>query len=82
MPAAADPNAVHWSPTRAGFVRLADFGSADHPNWPADASPISAKAHKALLEGQAQGRQIASGKDGKPILIDPPKLSALKETRA
>jgi len=42
-------------------------------NTPADAVEITREQHAALLEGQSQGKVIASDSKGRPVLQDPPK---------
>lgn len=53
--------ALFYSP--AGF-----FDDAIHPAIPADAVQITAARHRALLAGQADGRRIVTGDDGRPRL--------------
>lgn len=38
---------------------------------PTDAVEITVKEHAALLSGQVSGKQIVSGADGRPSLVDP-----------
>lgn len=38
---------------------------------PTDAVEITVKEHAALLSGQVSGKQIVSGTDGRPSLVDP-----------
>lgn len=57
---------IYYSATANGF-----YGS-DHPSRPADCIEITADEHVALLDGQAQGRIIRGGADGRPELVDRP----------
>lgn len=42
---------------------------------PAGAVEISDEEHAALIEGQAAGRIIAAGSDGRPVLLERPTLT-------
>ncbi len=58
----------YHSKTTGGF-----YDSNVHGNdIPADAVEITAAEHQALLEGQSTGKIIATGPDGRPVLVDPP----------
>lgn len=59
--------AIYFSPAALGF-----FSSELHSQLPADAIDITPQAHEALLAGQAEGKFIAAGPGGAPMLIDPP----------
>jgi len=63
----------------------ASTGGFYHPDIhgdsiPEDAVKITAKQHQALLDGQAAGKQIVAGKNGKPRLaeVTPDLLGACK----
>lgn len=45
-------------------------------NIPADAVEITSEQHAELLSGQSGGLVITSGPDGRPVLQDPPPLTA------
>lgn len=53
---------ITWSPTTGGFYHAEIHGDG----VPDDAVPITALRHKQLLAGQAAGRAIVAGADGKP----------------
>lgn len=55
-----------------------------HPNIPADAVDITDAEHASLIKGQEQGKVIAPGQDGRPILTDPltPKVHAVSRRQA
>lgn len=55
-----------WSPSSKGF-----FCDAIHGAIPDDAVEISAEEHADLLNGQATGKLIVAGDDGRPTLRDP-----------
>lgn len=57
-----------WSLTLGGFCHESVLGE----NMPADAVAVSDAEFFALLDGQAEGKRIATGAGGQPILIDPP----------
>ena len=59
---------MYYSKSTGGFYDTAIHGD----NIPADAVEITGEEHKALLEGQSQGKIIAADKNGKPVLVDPP----------
>ncbi|WP_124303536.1 phage tail assembly chaperone [Pseudomonas chlororaphis] len=58
------------SKTTRGF-----YHAAIHASMPADVVEISTKRHAELLAGQSEGKVIAWGDDGYPVLVDPPPLS-------
>ncbi|MBB1614219.1 phage tail protein [Pseudomonas sp. UMC65] len=47
-----------------------------HISMPKDVVEIAAERHAELMTGQAAGKVIDWGKDGFPVLIDPPPPSA------
>lgn len=55
-----------WSPSSKGF-----FCDAIHGAIPDDAVEISAEEHADLLNGQAAGKSIVTGDNGRPTLRDP-----------
>lgn len=59
------------SKTTRGF-----YDRAVHYSMPDDVVEISAERHAELMAGQAVGKVIAWGKDGLPMLADPPPPSA------
>lgn len=59
---------MFYSPSQNGFYLPEIHGDS----IPADAVEISAERHAELIAGQTAGRRIAAGRDGAPILIDPP----------
>lgn len=61
--------AVLFSPTTCGFYDPQLHAPASVPE---DAVPISREEHAALLAGQAAGKRIIPGADGRPELADPP----------
>lgn len=46
-----------------------------HSSMPDDVGEISAAAHAELMAGQAEGKVIDWGDDGRPVLADPPPPS-------
>ncbi|WP_124313001.1 tail fiber assembly protein [Pseudomonas chlororaphis] len=46
-----------------------------HSSMPDDVVEISAAAHAELMAGQAEGKVIDWGDDGRPVLVDPPPPS-------
>lgn len=56
---------IFYSASNGGFY-LDDV----HDGIPSDAIEITADEHSELLEGQASGKQIVHGADGKPTLAD------------
>ena len=58
---------MFYSASTSGFYIPAIHGSAIPP----DAVEITAEAHAALIEGQAQGAQIMPGTGGAPVLLWP-----------
>ena len=54
---------IFYSKTTGGF-----YDNQIHNVLPGDAVGITAEYHAALLAGQAQGKTIMPGKDGKPVL--------------
>lgn len=57
-----------YSAQTCGFYNIEIHGD----NIPDDAVEITNELHAALLEGQSQGKIIASNEDGRPILVDKP----------
>lgn len=60
---------LFYSPAQGGF-----FDDTLHGEMPADARPITAATHAALLAAQAAGQRIIAGPDGDPIAVDPETL--------
>ncbi|MBX7277955.1 tail fiber assembly protein [Pseudomonas sp. ERGC3:05] len=58
------------SKTTCGF-----YDESINATMPDDVVEISAEAHALLLTGQSEGKVIAWGDDGYPMLVDPPPLS-------
>lgn len=56
----------YYSESTGGF-----YDSTIHTTWPEDVVEITAEYHATLLAGQAQGKNIMPGKDGKPVLTLP-----------
>ena len=56
----------YYSKSTGGF-----YDSTIHTTWPEDVVEITAEYHATLLAGQAQGKTIMPGKDGKPLLTVP-----------
>ncbi|MGX9965552.1 hypothetical protein ACVFYP_19655 [Roseomonas sp. F4] len=59
---------IFYSPTLRGFFHGAIHGDA----IPADAVPVTAEDHAALLAAQGAGQVILPGPDGAPIAQNPP----------
>ena len=59
---------IYFSPSRCGFYLPEIHGDA----MPGDVVAIPPEEYEALLAGQEQGRQIAAGEDGRPVLVDLP----------
>lgn len=58
---------IFYSPSIGGFY----IESVHAPEQiPADVTEINVSAYHALFDGQAQGKRIIPGLDGKPILAD------------
>lgn len=57
---------IFYSKSTGGF-----YDDQIHNVLPGDAVEITAEYHAALLAGQAQGKTIMPGKDGKPVLTLP-----------
>ncbi|HHK5462927.1 TPA: phage tail protein, partial [Pseudomonas aeruginosa] len=55
-----------------GTNPIAFYDTAINTDIPDDAVEITADEHADLLAAQARGKRIAVGKDGRPILLDPP----------
>ena len=53
----------YYSESTGGF-----YDTTIHTTWPEDAVEITTEYHATLLAGQAQGKTIMPGKDGKPVL--------------
>jgi hypothetical protein len=51
------------------------YDPAIHDSMPADVVEISSALHAELMAGQSEGKVIAWGDDGYPIIIDPPPAS-------
>lgn len=62
---------MFYSPSTNGFYDYEINGK----NIPKDAVEITEDQHKSLLDGQSQGKWIAAGKKGIPMLQDAPALS-------
>lgn len=58
---------IYYSASAGGF-----FDSAIHKSIPDDAVSITNERRSELLAGQAQGKVIAPGDGGGPVLQDPP----------
>ncbi|WP_143146581.1 hypothetical protein [Novosphingobium sp. NDB2Meth1] len=58
----------YFSPSTRGFYTL----DANAGFIPDDAVEIDDNAYEDLMAGQATGQQILAGKDGMPVLADPP----------
>ena len=56
----------YYSESTGGF-----YDTTIHTTWPEDVVEITAEYHATLLAGQAQGKTIMPGKDGKPLLTAP-----------
>ena len=56
----------YYSESTGGF-----YDTTIHATWPEDVVEITAEYHATLLAGQAQGKTIMPGKDGKPLLTVP-----------
>lgn len=63
---------MFYSKTTGGFYSPEIHGEA----IPSDAVEITAEEHAALLDAQSQGKIIQADKDGKPVVVDPPKPTA------
>lgn len=61
---------IYYSADRRGF-----FDDELHPSLPADAVPITAEQHGAMLHGQSAGQIIQPNSNGGPELVDPPRPS-------
>jgi len=68
---------IFFSPSVHAFFTPALHGEA----MPADAVAISGEEHRALIEGQSQGRAIACDDDGRPCLAPVPRVT-LAQLRA
>lgn len=66
---------MYYARTTVGFYDTVIHGN----NIPADAVEISPEEHKALMQGQSEGKRIGADEEGRPILIVPPPLT-LAET--
>jgi len=62
--------AIEYSASTGGFYDSTIHGN----NVPDDAVQITRADHQALLAGQSDGKRIVPGKDGYPVLADPPPL--------
>jgi len=56
---------IFFSKSTNGF-----YNSEINTPIPSDAVEITDEQHTGLLEGQANGKQVASDADGNPVLID------------
>ena len=63
---------MYYSKQTNGFYTPEIHGN----NIPADAVEITPEQHAALIDGQSQGKVIAADADGRPVLQDPPPLTA------
>lgn len=59
---------MFYSKSTGGFYDREIHGD----NIPADVVEITTEEHKALLEGQSQGKRIIANELGIPVLVDPP----------
>lgn len=55
---------MHYSKSTGGFYDLEIYGT----QLPSDAIEITSAEHTLLLVGQAGGRRISAGSDGRPVL--------------
>ena len=62
---------IFYSKTTGGF-----YDNQIHNILPEDAVKITAEYHATLLAGQAQGKTIMPGKDGKAVLAEQPPCSS------
>jgi hypothetical protein len=62
---------MFYSATTGGFYDTAIHGD----NIPADAVEITTEQHAALLQGQSEGKQIASDENGRPVMQDQPPIT-------
>lgn len=61
---------LYFSASTKGF-----YHSGLHKSMPADVVKITNEQHAALMRGQAkEGKVIAAGTDGRPVLQDTPKM--------
>lgn len=63
---------MFYSKATGGFYDAAIHGDT----IPADAVEITADEHAELLAAQSFGKVIQADKDGKPVVVDPPKPTA------
>lgn len=59
---------TYFSPTSLGFYHNSMINL---DQMPADVVKVAAAQFKAIGAGVAQGKRVAAGEDGQPILIDP-----------
>lgn len=59
---------MYYSPSKNGFYSKQIHGNA----MPSDSIQISDDEYRALIAGQSQGKMIAIGSNGRPVLKDPP----------
>ena len=52
------------------------YDESIHTEMPSDVVELTAAEHAALLQGQSEGKVIAWGDDGYPVLVDPPPPSS------
>jgi hypothetical protein len=52
------------------------YDESIHTEMPSDVVELTADEHAALLQGQSEGKVIAWGDDGYPVLVDPPPPSS------
>lgn len=55
------------------------FDSNIHPSIPEDAVELSVEEHKALIDGQSEGKVITFPEAGKPFLAEQPKPTREQE---
>ena len=63
---------MFYSKSTGGFYDAAIHGDS----IPSDAVEITVEQHRALLEGQSQGKVITYDESGKPFLTDPRQPTA------
>lgn len=64
---------MFYSASESGFYTREIHGE----NMPADVVEITAEEHATLMAGQSDGKVIAAGNDGRPVLLDPPPPAPL-----
>jgi hypothetical protein len=66
---------MHYSALTRGFYSAEIHGG----NMPADVVYVSGPEYKVLMDGQAAGREIVPGPDGRPVLADPAPVQLTQE---